>query len=112
MTAPVTKLSDDEWIEVQKAYEAPGANVTSIAKAYGISRKLIARRAQKLGWQKAPPPQPDDLKGAVFQAPVPSNVPHGTDDETVDADHRLGFSPVLQTRVLRRQQREWRSMDK
>jgi hypothetical protein len=29
----------------------------------------------------------------------------------VDADHRLGFSPVLQTRVLRRQQREWRDLD-
>src|SRR5688572_27897446 len=111
MTTTKPKLTDDQWAEIRQAYEAPGANITDIARAYGISRKLVARRAQRFGWRKAPPPQPDDLKGELFLAPVPSNVPGATDDDAVDTDQRLGFSVSLQTRVLRRQQLEWRDLD-
>jgi transposase-like protein len=49
------KRSADEWIGIRRAYEAPGANVSQIARACGIHRSAILQKAKRQGWHKGEP---------------------------------------------------------
>jgi hypothetical protein len=47
MPGPKSKLTDDQWIEIERLHFVEGQSVNSLAKKYGVSEKLIRVRIKK-----------------------------------------------------------------
>ncbi len=55
----MAQLTSIQWTEIEKRYCGTDDSISQLAKAYGISRTAIQKKARKLGWRRPAGPYTD-----------------------------------------------------